>query len=551
MPTNKIRGVRERKIKRREVATETISTPLPKTFDFNIGADPEFLLFFGKKLAKAEQAMRPFFSKERLPEVSHGYVIGTNGELGWDNHRETAEIRPVQNKDPMVLTTNIEELFKKLNETMPFIDITTLSIQETVGGHVHLEIPANKATLFSDNAKQSAIIRIMASYIIPILASEHRICAASRYTTEYGKATNVRIEQKGSARTFELRGITAEWTVNKELCYATLAYLGVVWNEILTNHSNILKNEIIFKNKTQVTSVQEMLLSDYKPVIQTIIKEIEKSIKTFKLYPNFKEEIDLILDIEKTKKIKKDLGWNIKKGWNFEKIQKVSKKEILATNFVNKKLKEINFEEIKSDYSLLHNDDYNIKIFANAISERIAALGWNLQNEYLFFGLAKGTKGYAAANVGKNQYYTIPTNRPKAEIEKILKNMRKKYFDYRGTSIKIDPRTGKTIGGKRDAIMVGIPYDVRADKNIKSLIKLIWDIENDIQKHKKLEEYEELTEKGKEEPPTITPEANPDFVNSLTEQQEFHTEDIVSRIWSNPERIDLEETNLSIEQEIN
>lgn len=461
-------------------------------------------MFYGKKAAPAKRVLQSFLKKTRLEETPMGFRVEDRGVIGWDGHNATGEIRPKPSKDPKKLAENIGMLYSKIYEHLPFIDVTTLSIGETVGGHIHLEIPQSKIEEITDNkALQTKFGKVIATLLIPILASEHKLCAASRYSTSYGKATDLRIGTTGEnneAHTVEVRGLTAEWTVTEEIANATLAYLGVVWHEMLNNINKITKNPLIFRNNTQITGTQEMLLSDYRPMINALVTEAHTLVKTFELYPLFKEEVDLIMDYEAVKKKKEEVGWNVNKGWNFTKTPKLTKKELLKERVISKRLKEINYENVRGDFSLSYNEDYNVEMFTNAVSERIAALNWGLKNEYFFFGLKKEDVGFLAANLGEDKFFSVPSNRSKEKTLDTLTKMRNRFMEFRGTSIRINPKTGKTIGGKREYIMIGIPYDIRADKNVKPLISLLYDIEQEKLKPRKYEDIPTISEKNSPEP---------------------------------------------------
>lgn len=527
--------------------TETPAIPGQREFAFKLGADPEFLLFYGKRKAPANKTMEAFLAKTQLEtnEKLKGYKIPNAGILGWDGHAATGEIRPDASKSPEKVAENIGTIFTKLNEVMPFMEITTLSIGEPIGGHIHLEIPTAKQTAFTDTKFKQTLSKIMASFIMPILASEHRLCSASRYTSTYGKAGDLRIgniENHPGVMTCEVRGMSAEWTVSKKISTATLAYLGVVWHQILKEGKAINKNPILFRNQTQVSAIQEMLLSDYRPIINTVIDGIRDVVKTFEMYPMFKEEVDFLLNTAAVRKEKEENGWNINSGWNFRKDKNITKKDVLATKKISKVLKKINYENMRGDFSLAYNNDYNVGIFTDTIAERIAALGWVLENEYFFFGLKKGDEGYAVANVAEDKYYVMPKNRDRKKVKEALERMRERFMDYRGTAIRIDPKTGKTVGGKRECILVGIPYEDRVEKDTKKFISLIWDLEKQVIKPMKFEELSVIVEKN-----DPTPETSPEteaLNEALEDAPTINPENIKQAIWNrDAEDIDLTNDN--------
>jgi bifunctional DNA-binding transcriptional regulator/antitoxin component of YhaV-PrlF toxin-antitoxin module len=242
------------------------------------------------------------------------------------------------------------------------------------------------------------------------------------------------------------------------------------------------------------------------------------------------------MDYETIKKKKEDVGWNINKGWDFVKTPKLSKKELLKERAISKRLKEINYENIRGDFSLTYNEDYNVELFTNAISERIAALNWGLKKEYFFFGLKKEDIGFLAANLKENKFFSVPSNRSKEKTLDTLTRMRDRFMDFRGTSIRIDPKTGKTIGGKREYIMIGIPYDLRVDKNIKPLISLIYDIEQEKIVPKKYEDLPEISDKDQQRPPEEDPS-----LQELRDIQTINPNDIARNAFRGSDGTELNE----------
>lgn len=487
-----------------QAQTTTQTTENKKVFPFKIGADPEFLLFHGKRGLDAKSILTNFFkNKTNLQKMDYGYLIEDKGEFGWDGASSTGELRPNAEYDPKKLTENIGKLIETIHKELPFIDFTTLSIGAPIGGHIHLEIPK---TLFGENfkgtnygypgdeitKKMNKLTKLIASFMMPIIASEHRISTSSRLATQYGRADDIKYESHGSGSkmflTAEVRGMSAEWITSPEVTYATLCYMGVIWNEVMKRSDELIKEKVMLKTKGHILSIQQMMLADYKPVEKGITNGIAKLVRQFEMYPQFKNEVEFILHPSDVLKTKEKAGWNMEKGWIGKTKNGPSKKTLLSEKKVTEKL--------KSDQSLIENtvgipfnDDHNCNLFAQAISNRIALFNWKLNNNYFIYGLKKEIEGFAVMNQQNNKFYAIPTNNDKAKTIDSCMKMANKYMQSTNSGIKIDPKTGKITTRKSSAIVIGIPYSLRAENNVKPLIELIWGIEKGKIKEKTIDEF--------------------------------------------------------------
>lgn len=494
-----------------------------KTFPFKIGADPEFLLFYGDKHINAGQVI-PKFMDGKFTKTEMGFNIGEHGNFGWDGSSPTGEIRPKESNDVDVLTNNIGELFKAAHNAMPLFDMSTLSIGRPAGGHFHVDVPRE----FTNNERLLTRIRkIVSVLLIPVIASEHKLSSMQRTKgSGYGNLTDIRVHTEGSMMTYELRGPSSEWLVSEKICRSTVAYIGVIWNEILKNHAALAKNDIVFKNLPQAKAIQDMIIADYKPFANSLTDLIAREVKKFELYPQFKDEVDFILNPQAVQKEKEAVGWNINRGWNLKGESKVTKRELNAKTKIKEKVKAMNIELLTGTFGISYNDDYNVALFANAISERIAALNWNLSNEYFLFGLKKGTNGFLvgpAMQFIKNDAmplcHLMPNNIAKADSVKAMRNIATKVKNIAGSVVKISPQTGKAFAGVSNTVLIGIPYDIRAEENIKPLIDIIYDIENEKLKAQPIDKFEATVISNKEE------KNLDELISSLgTNQQGLHSE---------------------------
>lgn len=455
-------------------ATQT--TPkIERKLALKLGCDPEFMMFYGNRKADAHTMFQSFFKNTGLL-ADQGIRVPGAGDVGTEN--SLGEMRPLPGQSPEELVEHIGILIRTMHKHMPFLDMTTLSIGTPAGGHVHLDMPKE---LSQETRTLNRLVRIISTMMMPIFASEHRLCAASRYTqSHYGHANDIRYDQKENSYCIELRALTSEWTCTPKIALATLSYLAVVWNEAVKNHASLAKEEIVFKNQPQIEAVQRMILADYRPIGAGLVTELGKLIRTFELYETFKEECEFILNPEAAFKEKEQAGWELFQGWGLrDKPKTITKRSLLADRAIKAKVKTINADLLNSTLSMPFNNDYNVEMYAKALAERTAALQWQLKNEYFLYGLKKGIEGFAAAKVNVEEFYTVPTNASAQDVVHSTNKMKERFLSVKGLAngTRINPKTGKVRKGNVDAVVIGLPYGIRVEKNIKPLIELIWRIE--------------------------------------------------------------------------
>lgn len=457
------------------------------TIPFYIGSDPEYLLFYGQRGLDASHILRNFFGNdtEKYGHVSEGYFIKggeKNGNFGWDGSSSTGELRPKATKNIYEHVDFLGNMLQAIHDKMPFVDITTLSIGSPIGGHIHVDshIPYGEDNMTSDAMKKrKRADKILMTFLLPLIASDHRISSLARLQGEYGKLSDIRYEQKENCVTAEIRGLTAEWLTTPKIAVSTLAYITCVWNEIRKKTDELYQHPNLIRTNQHADSVHRLLLSDYNLITQALVKDLKKTIKDFELYPQFKEEIDYILNPLRVYKDKEKVGWTINRGWNFNKNQpKLTKKTLLDNRIIQEILNKEDVPNIERSFAVNYNDDYNVAMFAKAISDRVATMGWQLKNRYALFGFRKGIEGLTAIDQN-GKFYSLSTNGTRTQILQTAKNM----FDrlgrdnsYGGT--RINPKTGKTVGRDSETIVIGLPYDIRAVDNVAPMIELIWRIEN-------------------------------------------------------------------------
>lgn len=458
-----------------------------KTFPFKIGADPEFLMFHGSRALHASAVIDSFLKNKHIRKLSMGYFIPDNGEIGWDGADSTGEFRPLPSNKPAELTRRLGRLIEIMHANIPLLDYTTLSIGAPIGGHLHLDVPTNlniPPTTEGNTPKtltSNRIEKLISTFIMPIIASEHRISSVGRLRAGYGKPDDLRWAMRGEnnlQQTIEVRGLSSEWITSEAIAYATIAYIGVVWHEILKNNALLIRQPAILKTKNQITTIQETMFSDFILVEEAFMRGMRALIKKFELYKEFQTEVDFILSPKAVIKMKKASGWNLSDGWHFGNGKKQPlKRELLSQRKVAARLKSSRLASIENAFDIPFNEDYNVALFANAITQRIAAFSWKLQHEYLLFGLKKGIEGYAVMHMANGHFFSIPQNSNHDATDTTCKRMAKRFNEKILERLRIDPKTGRVNPKPENQILIGIPYDIRAENNVKSLISLVIDIE--------------------------------------------------------------------------
>ena len=89
----------------------------------------------------ADRILQILFKKAE--SSGQGYKIKNAGELGWDGHSITGELRPSPAYSPEKLVQNIGELFAALTNKSKLLEISTSSNAAPIGGHIHFELPEN------------------------------------------------------------------------------------------------------------------------------------------------------------------------------------------------------------------------------------------------------------------------------------------------------------------------------------------------------------------------------------------------------------------------
>lgn len=426
-----------------------------------VGADPEYsVLWNGQKVA-ANEVIRKLFAGD--PRLS-GHTLKTDGgELGCDGCAETGELRPIPSLDPLVTAGNVGKCLKEFLVKGQAFDLTTLSLWDPIGGHIHLELPPE--------AQESSIQdwhRNLMSFYLPIMLGEEKASVKIRFA-RYGKITDYH-GPEGSRRTLEVRCPSAEWITTQKLAEATLAYMGVVWHEVIHNEKKLPK-ALILKSIQQETALQDMAVNGFELATDGIMKEIAKAVRKFEMYEPFKEQIEYVLKPNKILEDKRTVNYSIAEGWGFQKSSRNLTKRLFLS--AQKEAPSID----GATFDIFHNDDMRTGFFAEELRKKVAS-GTKLNHPYYIFGLKKGIKGMLVYGDGK--YYQAPDYATKDDIDAIYRTvgkMQDKAQQYEKEKLAIDFKRGRVLKQSNRCVLIGLPFDQREKNDLKPFLEAVWQFE--------------------------------------------------------------------------
>lgn len=437
-----------------------------RPFPFLMGADPEFTAVSSSQRISAVSLLRALMAG-RITEGNMGYDIPGHGNVGWDGNSDTGEIRPKPENTPEALAAHVGALYAEISKQAPIIGLTTKNEFAPIGGHVHFGIATGR-----DRTQVDEIHKRIMAFIPPVLMGEDPLNARIRMASSYGD-----INSYNFGRTYELRVPSAEWQISPKIATATLAFLGVVMAEILENRENVDKYKILaIKSSRQADTVQQLSTVGLgHAATQGLLTTIKKAVRTFKYYPDYKKEVEYILNPARVLADKKKVDFDIVKGWKLSG----TKKPKLSALMNDAKVMEMteaggNPEKLMPLVGITWNEELRVSDFANTIRERAIAGGIGLKNRYFFFGMRKGVNAVIAMDMdsyfryGADNIKTLSDNRIAKELlTRMVSRMN---------------RDGKT---PRECIAIAIPYEARMKRDVRPLAKAIVAIEAEDPKAKR------------------------------------------------------------------
>ena len=450
-----------------------------KDFPFNIGADPEFNIVMQNRMVNAQSFMTKVFDK-KYKKAEMGFEIKKSGVLGWDGAARTAEIRPAPAKNPVKFVSHLKDIFEAMGEVSQIFELSVKSNASPIGGHIHFEVPESLMTQKGsggrvDETKIRKINKIMSSFYVPMLLGDDAINLRLRNKSNYGSLTDYKTQQIKSTRsedkynlyTYEFRTPSAEWLTTPKIAHATIAYLGVIYNEILHHPESIKKaKEILITNNKQAEALQALSMTSFIFLTDSILKKIKSNIKNFEFYEQYKEEIDFILNPKKVKEEKEKAEFNILKGWNLYKNSTYTKRDFMGKKRIVEFNKDNNLERLQEIVNIPFNNDDFVANFVKDLKYRILAFNIKPDNQYFVFGIRNGIEKMIVIDkdmkilAGKETL----TSKYDAQIITDLFTRISSNFSTQGKENK-------------KCIMIGVPFTDRLNGNTKEFLDLFYQLE--------------------------------------------------------------------------
>lgn len=302
------------------------TTKTKKSFDFTLGADPEFtpVVLESNKQIHMDRLLSKLCDTIQKAQISSKMGYKTEGGyLGHDGCSSTAEIRPNPADNPADLVENIRLILKEYAKlTEGKINALTCSVFAPVGGHIHLAQTDEVKKM--DEKSKNRMLRQVLSMLVPLLISNSKSTDNRRnpykLDSGYGKLTDYRVHEPGQGvLTFEIRAPSAEWLTTPKIAEATLAYLAICYHEAIHNPKsfNRYMRGLIAPNMDNLNHV--MLLRKNQPTLfKKYCGQVTRAIKHFERYPDYAELIDYVLDTKQVLADKEAIKYDILAGWGLQ-----------------------------------------------------------------------------------------------------------------------------------------------------------------------------------------------------------------------------------------
>lgn len=459
-------------------------------FPFTLGADPEFTIISGTRPINAREILSTFIGTDfplDPPSSPNGFKM-PGGNIGWDGHNATGEVRPKPGS-PREVTANLKSMFSEVQKRIPFVDLNTLTIAQPTGGHIHVSIPEEMTgDLERMSSRMQAIQRALGSFLLTIMIGENKLSRdLRRRGGSYGSLLDFRQEQRSTypsgipLYSMEIRAATAEWITTEKICLGTLAYMAICWDRIIQSYNgdkSALKPvaEIIFPSQKAANDNLPSLLANYANLQKLYLNKIKPFVRSHPAYNEYKDALELVMNPERLKAEKKAAHYSITEGWGLSKdIKSIKTADFTNADSVEEKSSKFPESVIRNLSQFAWNDDINVQSFATALGKRCVALGWKPNHEYFLFGLKKGMDALILRDEEGNFLSgeeIIKTKKDFTTIKSKFERLAPKATPTYGRFIH--PRTGTLMeDGEAKRVMIGIPHDMRQKMDMKQIVKLV------------------------------------------------------------------------------
>lgn len=433
-----------------------------KGLGFYLGADPEFNVeFFGK-----EQ-----HAKAVLDDFNGRDIVNDGGNLGWDGHASTGEVRPKAATSPEGVVANLKLLFSEYTKKVPLADLTTLSKREPIGGHIHLD-------LWDDYDNEANVGPFLDTFHAPVLFGENSEAVGRRWNGGYGRFSDIRFDEKSHHTTCEYRVPTAEWITSEKLALSVLAYFAVVWHEYRKTYGQesktgngplydkLTKKHLLCTASSGRMSLMKDLVRSNLPVKkEEFLKPLKELVEEFELYPQYKEQVDYVFNFEQVLKDKEAIGYSVTKGWGLERAAgEAMKKDILKVSRSNEICANEDMEKSMKYIHVSVGSEFGLASMADVLKKTIAANKWKTPSAVHLYGIRKGIDEYIVSmrrpSDGKLVYSFVRFDDQDPKVNPDLKSLAE--------------RMVRSTDGE---LSIGVPYGDRMKDRVKRLIEVVYEAE--------------------------------------------------------------------------
>jgi hypothetical protein len=333
-----------------------------------IGSDPEFNLKKGNSNISASSVIQ-----------------GRTGvEWGTDGNSSTGEIRPKAENTPEAHFNNIKTILKNnLGKMSDVYKVDVTSTYNNCGGHIHI-------SGVSEDKIQKLVKNLDNFLGLPFMLIEPKDVFKRHIDGSYGLLGDYRTESCANGTKVEYRTLPT-WLATPQLTKMTLAIAYMIADET-DNHaldSKLLPS--IFQSKIILKDIGDKNNEWFN--FGNIVTNAEK-LKTFSLYPKYKEEVDKFCEmVAKQERFSTDF----EKNWKIKMIETLHLNEEYFKTVMATKPRILKTDRFSGGTTVEPSDDINVAMLANWLNNRLDTTSEEKQR-YVLVGLseARGLKWFAS-----------------------------------------------------------------------------------------------------------------------------------------------------------
>ena len=462
-----------------------------KKLDFiTVGSDPEFIVTVNGARRNAHEFFRGLATNNPFRNMSCpdcAYTGGNNcgtcnqtedseiytdmglkvegfGDVGWDGHDATGEMRPKHSDSPLEHVNNISKILEFVNSKTKTAKLAAVNNGDChTGGHIHLGHKTSDIGLQTLNIFSAFMLALVNAdgdkgYALKRISRSGQSIPSEEFTFgSYGSLKDWRSELRGSYHVYEFRSLTSSWMSTKELAAVTIATAGACFEGLVSLHREspekykaLQKRMMPYVNS--LLTLQKLSLLDHDGVVFSgIARKIRAEMRNLPTYKKWCKEIERALSPGFQKEQVSKGGSDIVAGWKISNGSRIPlyrlQKEI--------KISECDLNDCLSMYAPSFSNDINVTNFAMEIAKAANGLNWSLKKNLRIYGVREGVNAFIIMNGNKEA--AVVKNGPGTLT---TENLDVAYTQLKGRI------TGSTVASKRSAVSIGIPFEVRRTNNL-------------------------------------------------------------------------------------